>query len=53
MQHDIDIAQENLATLMNYDSVFTIPLEPMEVLLVKADSLGNRIPVISTGRTPG
>ncbi len=41
MQHDIDIARENLATLMNYDSIFMIPTEPMELLLVQVDSLGS------------
>ncbi|MDX2429476.1 MAG: TolC family protein, partial [Bacteroides sp.] len=33
------IARENLATLMNYDPVFMIPSEPMELLFVQVDSV--------------
>ena len=39
MQRDIDIAQKNLATLMNYDSVFIIPEEHLEELIVVYDSV--------------
>jgi cobalt-zinc-cadmium resistance protein CzcA len=41
MQHDIDIAHENLATLMNFDGAFMVPAEPMELLLVRTDSVGS------------
>ncbi|KPK87797.1 MAG: multidrug transporter AcrB [Bacteroides sp. SM23_62_1] len=34
LQHDIDIATASLAALMNYDSLFIIPDEPMEELMV-------------------
>ncbi|MFO7670033.1 MAG: CusA/CzcA family heavy metal efflux RND transporter [Bacteroidales bacterium] len=41
MQYDIDIAHENLATLMNFDGAFTVPAEPMELLWVQSDSVGS------------
>ena len=39
MQRDIYIAQKSLATLMNYDSVFIIPEEHLEELIVVYDSV--------------
>ena len=38
--HDIDIAYEHLSTLMQFDSVFTISSEVLQVLLVEVDSVG-------------
>ncbi len=40
VQHDIDIAYGNLYTLMQYDSVFTIINEEMQIVLVDVDSVG-------------
>ncbi|MBE9518698.1 MAG: CusA/CzcA family heavy metal efflux RND transporter, partial [Bacteroidetes bacterium] len=40
VQHDIDIAYEHLSTLIQFDSVYTISNEGLQILLVKADSVG-------------
>jgi len=40
VQHDIEIAYERLATLMQYDSLFTIPNKELQVLVVQVDSVG-------------
>ncbi|MFH0757698.1 MAG: CusA/CzcA family heavy metal efflux RND transporter [Bacteroidota bacterium] len=39
IQHDIDIAYGGLATLMQFDSLFTVPENSLAMLLVKADSV--------------
>ncbi len=39
LQHDIDIAITSLATLMHYDSLFTIPDEELIELVVKPDGV--------------
>ncbi len=39
IQHDIDIAYEKLATLMHYDSAFSVPPAKLEMLIVKSDSV--------------
>ena len=40
VQHDIDIAYEHLSTLMQIDSVYAISDEDLQILLLKADSVG-------------
>ncbi len=40
-QYDIDIALANLATLMNYDSLFTIPNEPLKELVVESEGVAS------------
>jgi cobalt-zinc-cadmium resistance protein CzcA len=40
VQHDIDIAYERLSALMQFDSLFTIPGEELQVLEVRVDSVG-------------
>ncbi len=40
LQHDIDIAMTGLATLMNYDSLFTIPDDPLEELVIRSEHPG-------------
>jgi heavy metal efflux system protein len=39
VQHDMDIAQERLSTLIQFDSAFTIPNEALQVLVVVLDSV--------------
>ena len=39
LQHDIDIAISSLATLIHYDSLFTIPDEQLVELVVKPDGV--------------
>ena len=39
LQHDIDIALASLATLMHYDSLFTIPDEQLEELVIKPEGV--------------
>lgn len=41
IQHDIDIAHGNLTALMNYDSLFSIPSEPLTKLTVETNSLAS------------
>ncbi len=41
LQHDIDIAYGSLATLMQFDSLFTVPENSLAMLVVKADSVGS------------
>lgn len=40
VQHDIDIAYEQLSTLMQFDTIFAIPNEQLEILVVQVDSVG-------------
>jgi cobalt-zinc-cadmium resistance protein CzcA len=39
VKHEIDIAMNNLATLMNYDSIFSVPFQEMEELMMKPESV--------------
>lgn len=39
IRHDIHIAMNNLATLMNYDSVFAVPYQKPEMLIVKPENV--------------
>ncbi len=41
MQRDIGIAQENLATMMNYNNAFVVPAETPALLLVNSNSLSS------------
>ncbi len=38
MQYDIDIAYRNMSTLMQYDSLFVIPDETLEMVVMQVDS---------------
>jgi cobalt-zinc-cadmium resistance protein CzcA len=40
MQQDIDIAYNHLRTLMNYDSVFVVTEESLQMLEIREDSVG-------------
>ena len=41
MQYDIDIAYKNLSTLMQYDSIFVLLDETLEMVVMEVDSVGS------------